>query len=73
MTAHSLSTESCFVLLDDAGADQSIECKQSRLYTGFIQRIDCTDATQLISFFDDVLQFAARLLSRYGGLGSRAG
>jgi para-aminobenzoate synthetase/4-amino-4-deoxychorismate lyase len=56
VTAHSLSSVSCFVLLDDAGSDQSIENKQSRLYTGFIKRIDCTDATELSSFFDDVQQ-----------------
>ena len=56
MTAHSLSALSCFVLLDDAGPDQSIEHKQSRLYTRFIARIDCTEVSQLTSFFDDVQQ-----------------
>jgi para-aminobenzoate synthetase / 4-amino-4-deoxychorismate lyase len=56
VTAASLSSVSCFVLLDDAGSDQPIECKQSRLYTGFIARIDCTAVSQLTSFFDDVQQ-----------------
>jgi para-aminobenzoate synthetase / 4-amino-4-deoxychorismate lyase len=56
VTAHSLSSVSCFVLLDDAGSGQSIEYKQSRLYTGFITRINCTKVSQLTSFFDDVQQ-----------------
>ncbi len=56
MTAHSLSSVSCFVLLDDAATSQPAELRQSRLYTGFIERIDCTDATELSSFFDDVRQ-----------------
>jgi para-aminobenzoate synthetase / 4-amino-4-deoxychorismate lyase len=56
VTAASLSSVSCFVLLDDAGSDQSIEYKPSRLYTGFIERIDCTDVSQLTSFFEDVQQ-----------------
>ena len=56
MTAHSLSPVSCFVLLDDAAAVQSADQKQSRLYTGFIDRIDCTDAAKLTSFFDDIQQ-----------------
>jgi para-aminobenzoate synthetase/4-amino-4-deoxychorismate lyase len=43
-------------LLDDAAAVQSADQKQSRLYTGFIDRIDCTDAAKLTSFFDDIQQ-----------------
>jgi len=54
--AHSLSSVSCFVLLDDAAAVQSPEQRQSRLYTGLIDRIDCTDAAQLNFFFDDIQQ-----------------
>lgn len=56
MTAHSLSARSCFVLLDDAASVPSSERRQSRLYTGFIERMDCTDAAQLTSFFDDIQQ-----------------
>ena len=56
MTAHSLSQVPCFVLLDDAAAVQSPDQKQSRLYTGFIDRIDCTDAAKLNFFFDDIQQ-----------------
>ena len=41
-------------MLDDAASDQSIESKQSRLYTELIARIDCTDVSQLTYLFDDV-------------------
>lgn len=44
------------MLLDDAASVQSAEVRRSRLYTGFIERIDCTGAAQLTSFFDDVQQ-----------------
>jgi para-aminobenzoate synthetase/4-amino-4-deoxychorismate lyase len=43
-------------LLDDAATSQSTELKQSRLYTELVARIDCTDVSQLTSFFDDVQQ-----------------
>jgi para-aminobenzoate synthetase/4-amino-4-deoxychorismate lyase len=56
VTTHSLSSGSCFVLLDDAATSQSIELKQSRLYTELVARIDCTDVSQLTSFFDKVQQ-----------------
>ena len=56
MTTHSLSLGSCFVLLDDAATSQSTELKQSRLYTELVARIDCTDVSQLTSFFDEVQQ-----------------
>ena len=54
MTAHALASSSCFVLLDDATSSPSGELRQSRLYTGLIERIDCTDAARLTAFFDDV-------------------
>ena len=43
-------------MLDDAATSQSTELKQSRLYTELVARIDCTDVSQLTSFFDDVQQ-----------------
>jgi para-aminobenzoate synthetase/4-amino-4-deoxychorismate lyase len=43
-------------LLDDAATSQSTELKQSRLYTELVARIDCTDVSQLTSFFDEVQQ-----------------
>ena len=43
-------------MLDDAAASPSAALRQSRLYTGLIKRIDCTDASRLTSFFDDVQQ-----------------
>ena len=56
MTAHPLSLGSCFVLLDDAAPVQSTELRRSRLYTGFIERIDCVVATELNAFLDDIQQ-----------------
>ncbi len=50
MTFQSLS-DTCFALLDDAGAPQVDAEKRSRLYTGFLVRIDCTDAARRDSFF----------------------
>ena len=43
-------------MLDDAATSQSTELKQSRLYTELVARIDCTEVSQLTSFFDDVQQ-----------------
>jgi para-aminobenzoate synthetase/4-amino-4-deoxychorismate lyase len=56
VTAHPLSLGSCFVLLDDAAPVQSTELRRSRLYTGFIERIDCVVATELNAFLDDIQQ-----------------
>ena len=56
MIAHSSSSGPCFALLDDATSVQSLEHRQSRLYTELIARIDCTEVSQFTSFFDHVQQ-----------------
>lgn len=50
MTVPSVSSESCFVLLDDADSSHTEDLRQSRLYTGLIERIDCIDAASMTSF-----------------------
>lgn len=47
----------CFALLDDAGSLPADAEKRSRLYTGFLERIDCTDAVNR-DFFLSSLQSA---------------
>jgi para-aminobenzoate synthetase/4-amino-4-deoxychorismate lyase len=48
------STDICFALLDDAGSPHAAAEKCSRLYTGFLRRIDCTDAANRDSFFSSL-------------------
>jgi para-aminobenzoate synthetase/4-amino-4-deoxychorismate lyase len=48
------SSDLCFALLDDAGSPHAAAEKRSRLYTGLLARIDCTDATDRESFFSSL-------------------
>jgi len=48
------SSAPCFALLDDAGSPPADVEKRSRLYTRFLARIDCTNATNRESFFSSL-------------------
>ena len=48
------SSDLCFALLDDAGSPHAAAEKCSRLYTGFLRRIDCSDAANRDSFFSSL-------------------
>lgn len=54
MTLNSGASAPCFVLLDDAASPHASQTRRSRLYTGLIARVDCTDATQVSTFFADI-------------------